>query len=131
MHYVVYKYLNEEDSCIYVGRTKVDIHTRIQQHKNGTEKEIKALSEATTIMYTELDTEEEMCRIEAVLIDLIRPKYNKQIPKYESTNLTQLKWREYKKNNNHNEALRNLVYESCFLHSSVEYLMEYLKNLNL
>lgn len=98
MKYFVYKYYDDNENIIYVGKTKdaSDIGRRIKEHSNGNDREKEALASAKKIQFAEFKCEEHMNSVESILINVLRPKYNIQVPICEQCyNVSKIIWNDY------------------------------------
>lgn len=73
--YYVYKFINNDGDCIYVGRT-VNLHNRMNQHFSKGHLPKTAYKEVEKIEYTILDSEIAMVMCELYFINKYKPKYN-------------------------------------------------------
>ena len=79
----VYKFFNEEDDIIYIGKSK-NIKKRIEQHlkNNSSKKAIKMKEEIAKITYNLTGSELIALLHESDLIKEKQPRYNRQLKKY-------------------------------------------------
>lgn len=70
-------FLFDGDNIVYVGQS-ADIYRRIYEHSSGRAKGDKKTFDS--FEFFEVDDEQERKRMEALLIRLMRPKYNIDIP---------------------------------------------------
>lgn len=126
--FVVYEFYNENNECLYVGKSR-DFYSRLWQHLYDKEKKVVE-EEISYIKFTYLKNIADQALVEVYKILKNRPKYNKQykydvelelgidLPlKEESVYLARLllTWQqfiEYKKVNNENvKHERNFIYK--------------------
>lgn len=79
----VYKFFNENNEVIYIGKSK-NIKKRIEQHlkNNASKRAIKMKEEITKITYNLTGSELIALLIESELIKKKQPRYNRQLKKY-------------------------------------------------
>ena len=70
MGYHIYKFYNETEECIYIGKTK-NLKIRISEHKNRT-----WWGEVVKITYANFNNSYELNVFEPYLIYKLKPKYN-------------------------------------------------------
>lgn len=73
MSYYIYKHLNADGKCIYVGLT-IDMKSRQQSHISTSSHKMHI----DKIMYTEVEDKTTMVIYEKYLINKIKPKFNKK-----------------------------------------------------
>lgn len=74
--YYVYRFINNENSIIYVGRT-VNLHNRMNQHFGGKgHLPEQAYNEVDKVEYCVLDSEISMVMAELYFINKFKPKHN-------------------------------------------------------
>lgn len=77
--YYLYRFLDENDNVLYIGRTN-DIRRRImmEHFTANTHLSKECYAETRKVEYSEFSNESEEVVYEAILINKIKPKYNKQ-----------------------------------------------------
>ena len=83
----VYKIVDRDDQCIYVGSTTQDVHAQMRQHKQQTLDTVisHTICEAPndymvhTILATEFETVKEVWMAEQQVINELRPIHNQQL----------------------------------------------------
>lgn len=78
MGFYNYRFLNEKQDVIYVGKTKQDLSKRIYQHFNVGHLPNECYKEAIRIEYIEFETEADMDFMEIYFINCFQPRFNKQ-----------------------------------------------------
>lgn len=87
----VYKFINNEDKILYIGRTS-NLKLRLETHDH-LPKECYSAIDRIEIM--ELDNEYDMCNAEGYFIDLYKPIYNSKIEPFNNAYPLNL-WNDYK-----------------------------------
>ena len=89
----VYKFINNKDEVIYIGRTK-SIKKRINNHRH---LPIECYKNTAKIKYAKLNNKDEAAIYERYLINMISPLYNDQFNNKSNFNfeLPILKWENY------------------------------------
>lgn len=79
----IYKFKNDRDEIIYIGKSK-NIKKRVEQHlkNNSSKKAIKMKEEITKITYNLTGSEVVALLYESELIKKHQPRYNRQLRKY-------------------------------------------------
>lgn len=94
--YYLYKFLNEHNEIIYIGRTN-DINRRIykEHFTERTHLPVECYKELTSIEYAEVPYESQDVVFEVVLIQQFNPKYNTQFKDKGNIDLTipNLEWK--------------------------------------
>ena len=98
--YYVYKFLNDDQEVLYVGKT-TNLKDRIFRHFHSGHLSPECYSEVSYIRYIECKTDLEMTIKEIYFIDKYKPKYNSVFVNDESMDpiedLDNIKWdKEYK-----------------------------------
>lgn len=77
--FYLYRFINDKDKVIYIGRTN-DIRRRIitEHFTNNTHLPNECYAETQRVEYTEFTNESEEVAYEAILINQEKPKYNVQ-----------------------------------------------------
>lgn len=114
-HYYIYRFLNKNDEVIYVGKTKVNLRSRILAHINLKILNEQQLSEVYLIQYIEIDNEFDWHILEIFYINYFKAKYNKEFvsdnENYSILNLNTFLskhiWKNYITQNEFQEMLEN------------------------
>ena len=97
--YYLYRFLDKNDNVIYIGRTN-NIERRILKEHFTPNTHIvpECYLEAEKVEYTEFEYESEEVAYEAILINRLCPKYNKQFKDNAKFNaeLPNIEWKEFK-----------------------------------
>ncbi|MBP1565974.1 MAG: GIY-YIG nuclease family protein [Oscillospiraceae bacterium] len=96
--YYLYRFLNEQDNVLYIGRTN-DIRRRIikEHFTKNTHLSKECYAETIKVEYSEFNNESEEVAYEAILINKIKPKYNVQFKDNAKFNikLPEIKWQPF------------------------------------
>lgn len=122
--YFLYRFLNENNDVIYLGRTN-DIRRRIlkEHFTNNTHLCLECYKETHRVEYTQIKNESEEFAFEAILINKIRPKYNTQFKDNAEFNFTlpEFKWIEFEWNfDGQLELMKKLKCSTQSLHDLLE-----------
>ena len=96
--YYIYRFLDEDDNILYIGRTN-DIRRRIitEHFTNNTHLCKECYIETAKVEYSEFSNESEKVAYEAILINKFKPKYNIQFNDSAEFNvkLPEIKWKDF------------------------------------
>lgn len=108
--YYVYRFLNQNNETIYIGRTK-NLKKRIEQEHFASHGHlpVECYKETKSVQYIKLTNQNEMIMYEIYLIDKYSPKYNIEHKQQEkcSFELPEKEWITYKNFNTKKEKLHN------------------------
>ncbi|MDU6975889.1 MAG: DnaB-like helicase C-terminal domain-containing protein [Clostridiales bacterium] len=108
--YYLYRFLNENNEVIYIGRTN-NIERRIfkEHFTDKTHLPVECYKELRRIEYTEIEYEAQEVAFEILLIQKIKPKYNVQFKYDEQVDIEQVEheWKELKIDNIYFEFFKN------------------------
>ncbi|MCY7916174.1 nucleotide excision repair endonuclease [Bacillus vallismortis] len=97
-NYYVYKFLNEEDEILYVGKTK-NLRNRMERahFTNNGHLPTNCYIETKKVKIAKVANNDEMSIYERYLINILNPKYNTQINNRTIFNfeLPELDWKDY------------------------------------
>lgn len=96
--FYIYRFLDEDDSILYIGRTN-DIYRRIlKEHFTSLgHLPFKCYQSIEKVQYAEFENESEEVAYEAILINKLKPKYNIQFKDegYFNVKLPNIEWKDF------------------------------------
>lgn len=114
-HYYIYRFLNDKQEIIYVGKTKLNLRNRILTHIKLKTLNNEQLKEIYKIQYIEVDNEFDWHILEIFYINYFKAKYNKEFvsdnENYSILNLNifldKYIWKDYIEKDEFQEMLKN------------------------
>lgn len=74
--HVVYRFINEDDEVVYIGKSSKGIDVRLSGHLNNNTHQIYKYLDVEKIEFIELDSSVDASIVELYLINKYNPKYN-------------------------------------------------------